>query len=284
MNFKIEVAPHAGYCYGVERAINMAKQALKEGKDVVSLGPIIHNPIVVDELENMGLRVVGSVDEVPEGSTVVIRSHGVPPEVYEVLKEKNARIIDATCPYVRRAQIAAQKLSEEGYRILIVGEKDHPEVIGIKGYAGNGAIIVEDSNELKTLPFFKRLGVVFQTTQSLDIVDEIASEVVKKAYELKVFNTICSATTNRQNATKEIAKRADVVVVVGGRNSGNTKRLFEIARKINERTYHVEAEEELKVEWFRDARTVGITAGASTPKELIVRVSKAVESIVKEER
>lgn len=279
MSLTVRIAQHAGYCYGVERAINMAKKALEKGEVVVSLGPIIHNPLVVEELSTLGLKVAASVDDVPFGATVVIRSHGVPPDVYMELERKKAKIIDATCPYVRRAQLAAKKLSEEGYSVLIIGEKEHPEVKGIKGYAGKDAVVAENFEEVSLLPNTKRLGVVFQTTQSLEIIDEIASEVVKKTFELKLFNTICSATTNRQNSTRNIAMESDVVIVVGGKNSGNTKRLYEIARKINPATYHVESEKELDKKWLENARTVGITAGASTPKEIVLRVAEAVRSL-----
>lgn len=278
MKREVIIAPHAGYCYGVERAIMLARKALEEGSRVVSLGPIIHNPVVVSELEKKGLSVVGKVEEVPEEAVVVIRSHGVPPEIYEKLKQKKVKIIDATCPYVRRAQLAARKLFEEGYQVLIVGEKNHPEVTGIKGYAGESPLVVESEAELKALTPFKKLGVVFQTTQSLDIIDSVAALLFRKAYELKVYNTICSATTNRQNATRELASKADVVIVIGGKNSGNTKRLFEIASSINGRVYHVETAAELRSEWFKGAKIVGITAGASTPREIVLQVAEAVKS------
>lgn len=279
MNLEIKIAHHAGYCYGVERAINIAKKALSVGSQVVSLGPIIHNPIVVEELSSAGIRVVESVEEVPPGAVVVIRSHGVPPDVYRELEEKQAKIIDATCPYVRRAQVAAKKLSDEGYTVLIVGEKDHPEVVGIKGYAGESAIVIEKKEELSKITYQKRLGVVFQTTQSLDTIDIFAAEIIKKAFELRLFNTICSATTDRQNETREIAVESDIVIVVGGKNSGNTKRLYEIAKGINPNTYHVESEKDLKKEWFKGVERVGITAGASTPKEIVKRVTEAVKNL-----
>lgn len=275
---EIVIAPHAGYCYGVERAIMLARKALDEGSKVVSLGPIIHNPVVVSELEKKGLLVVEEADRVPEGAVVVIRSHGVPPRIYEKLKQKKVKIIDATCPYVRRAQLAAKKLFEEGYQVLIIGEKNHPEVLGIKGYVGQNALVIESDAELRALSPFKKLGVVFQTTQSLDIIDSVAALLIRKAYELKVYNTICAATTNRQNATRELASKADVVIVVGGKNSGNTKRLFEIASSINKRVYHVETACELQPEWFEGARVVGITAGASTPYEIVLQVAEAVRN------
>jgi 4-hydroxy-3-methylbut-2-enyl diphosphate reductase len=276
MKPEIIIAAHSGYCYGVERAIKLAQKALSEGSKVVSLGPIIHNPVVVKELRENGITVVEDVEKVPKGAVVIIRSHGVPPEVYDRLKAKKVNIIDATCPYVRRAQLSAKKLSEEGYHVLIIGEKEHPEVIGIKGYAGENAQVVETLEELKTLKPIKKLGVVFQTTQSLEIIDVFAAEILKKAYELKIYNTICSATTNRQNSTREIAAKADAVVVVGGKNSGNTKRLYEIAKSINKRVYHVETADELRPEWFEGALRVGITAGASTPKEIVLEVARAV--------
>ncbi len=279
-NVRVETAPYSGYCYGVERAIKTALEVLKEGGKVVSLGPLIHNPGVVRELESYGLRVVESIEEIEAGTRVIIRSHGVPPDTMDALKRKGVEIIDATCPYVRRAQIAARQLKEEGYRVVIVGEKNHPEVIGIKGFAGENPIVVETKDEALSFKAVKKMGVVFQTTQSMEVIDEIVPELVKKAFEVKLFNTICAATTNRQQATREVAARNDVVIVVGGKNSGNTRRLYEIAKRINEKTYHIEKAGEIDPEWLRNAGSVGITAGASTPREDIVEVEKRVKEIV----
>jgi 4-hydroxy-3-methylbut-2-enyl diphosphate reductase len=281
---EVKIAPHSCYCYGVERAIRLAEQALREhrGREIFSLGPIIHNPIVVSKLEKQGLKVVEDISGIPEGAVVVIRSHGIPPDVLDELKKKNVVIIDATCPYVRRAQLAASQLKKEGYRVIIVGEKTHPEVIGIKGYVSEDADVVENVDEVRRIKPARKLGVVFQTTQSLSVIDEIGGAIIKKGFEIKIFNTICSATSDRQEAAREIAMESDVVIVVGGKNSGNTRRLYQIAREINKRTHHIESSEEIDAEWFKEARTVGITAGASTPRDIVEDVAEAVRQIGEE--
>lgn len=276
---RVIVAEEAGYCYGVERAIARAEKALSEGRVVYSLGPVIHNPIVVGELESKGLKVAEEIDDIPENAVVLIRSHGVPPSVNQRLKEKNAVIIDATCPYVRRAQVAAARLKEEGYQVVIVGEKDHPEVKGILGYAGEEAVIVEGEKDARRLKSAKKRGVVFQTTQSKEIIDVVAPYLMQRSYELKVFNTICAATSRRQEGARRIAGRVDVMFVVGGRNSGNTRRLFEISRQLNNRTYHIESAGEITAEMTAGAETAGVTAGASTPSYIIKQVVEKLEGI-----
>lgn len=281
---EVKIAPHSCYCYGVERAIKLAEQALEKykRKEVFSLGPIIHNPIVVRELEMNGLKVVEDLSKIPVGAVVVIRSHGISPDVFDELKRRNAIIVDATCPYVRRAQLAASQLKKEGYKVIIVGEKTHPEVIGIKGYAGEDTKVVENAKEVEEIKPVRKLGVVFQTTQSLSVIDEIGGAIIKKGFEIKIFNTICSATSDRQEAARKIAKESDVVIVVGGRNSGNTRRLYQIAKEINKKTYHIESKDEIDPNWFRGVRVVGITAGASTPRDIVDDVAEAVMQIGKE--
>lgn len=276
---KILVAEEAGYCYGVERAIARAEKALAGGTVVYSLGPVIHNPIVVSELEKKGLKVADEIGQIPENAVVLIRSHGVPPGVMAKLKEMNAVIIDATCPYVRRAQVAAARLKEEGYQVVIVGEKDHPEVKGILGYAGEDAVIIENGSDAEALKPVKKRGVVFQTTQSGEIIDVVASPLMRKSYEVKVFNTICAATSRRQEGARRIAGKVDVMFVVGGRNSGNTRRLYEISRQLNKRTYHIETADEITPEQLSGAGTVGVTAGASTPSYIIDQVVRKLEEM-----
>lgn len=276
---KVVVADEAGYCYGVERAIARAEKALSEGRVVYSLGPVIHNPIVVGELERKGLKVAEEMEDIPDNAVVLIRSHGVPPDVNEQLKQKNAVIIDATCPYVRRAQVAAARLREEGYQVVIVGEKDHPEVKGILGYAGEEATIIEGEEDARGLKTVKKRGVVFQTTQSQEIINEVAPYLIQRSYELKVFNTICAATSRRQEGARRIAGKVDVMFVVGGRNSGNTRRLFEISRQLNKRTYHIESAGEITPDMIEGARSAGVTAGASTPSYIIKEVVEKLEAL-----
>lgn len=275
----IELASNAGYCYGVERAIKKAEGALKKKGKVYCLGPVIHNPKVVEALVNKGLVLIESISELPEGSTIIIRSHGVSPEILREMKEKKAKIIDATCPFVRRAQMVALQLFKKKYEVVVVGEKIHPEVLGIIGYAGQGARVISSKKEAIKLPYSKKRGVVFQTTQSDSIIDEVTAEIVRKSNEVLFHNTVCEATRERQRSAKELAGKTDIVIVIGGRNSGNTKRLYEICHEINPRTYLVENAEEIRPEWFFHSDRIGVTAGASTPRSHIEKAIRRLENI-----
>ncbi len=277
---KVIVASEAGYCYGVERALKMVKKALEDGKvPIYTLGPLIHNPQVVNNLSRKGVIPVSSLDEVDKGY-VVIRSHGVPPDVLEKARLKGIKIIDATCPFVKKAQEKASLLSSEGYLVVITGEKRHPEVIGLLGYAGENSLVLENQ---KDIPFEilkrEKIGVVVQTTQSEEKLFEIINKLIPFSGELRVFNTICNATQKRQEAARKLAQEVDVMIIVGGKNSANTSRLYQISKKINPHSFHIETAEEIKKEWFDKAETVGLTAGASTPRYLLSEVERRVKSI-----
>lgn len=274
---KVVVARHAGICYGVERALKMAAEAATTTDRVATLGPLIHNPQAVAALQERGVGVASSLDEIEQG-TVVIRSHGVDPAVIEQAEQKGLAVVDATCPFVRAAHTCAAELAASGYAVVIVGESDHPEVEGILAHAGGEAVIVERAADLPArLP--RRIGVVVQTTQQLDTLRDVVDDLLPRTAELRVCNTICSATAKRQTAAAELAEEVDVIVVVGGHNSGNTTRLTEICRARNPRTHHVETAAELDPAWFKGASVVGVTAGASTPDEQIQGVISAIESI-----
>jgi 4-hydroxy-3-methylbut-2-enyl diphosphate reductase len=274
---KVVVARHAGICYGVERALKMAAEAATTADRVATLGPLIHNPQAVAALQERGVGVASSLDEIEQG-TVVIRSHGVDPAVIEQAERKGLAVVDATCPFVRAAHTCAAELAASGYAVVIVGESDHPEVEGILAHAGGEAVIVEHAADLPArLP--RRIGVVVQTTQQLETLREVVEDLLPRTAELRVCNTICSATAKRQTAAAELADEVDVIVVVGGHNSGNTTRLTEICRARNPRTHHVETAAELDPAWFAGAAAVGVTAGASTPDEQIQGVISAIESI-----
>ncbi len=274
----VEVAEDAGYCFGVERAISLATETIDRHKAAYSLGPLIHNPQVVEDLEGKGLKIVVDPSEVPAGSVVVIRSHGVAPSVIAALKERGVTVVDATCPFVRKAQQHARSLSEHGYEVVIVGERDHPEVKALTAYAGS-AVIVGSAIEAAKLPHATQRGVVFQTTLSEQVIEEVSGPIVGRTVEVRFYNTVCEATEKRQQMAREIAKRRDVILVVGGKNSANTTRLFEICRSINPRTRHIETAEELDESWFDNAESVGITAGASTPDRLILEVAEKVREV-----
>lgn len=267
----IEVARHAGVCYGVERALDMAAQAAVDAsKPVNTLGPLIHNPLVVDDLADIGVGTASDVSEVGEG-TLIIRAHGVVPTVIEEARAKGLDVIDATCPYVKKVHNAAEHLVRDGYQLIVVGESGHPEVEGIMGHAGEGARVVSTPADLDGITLSRKVGVVVQTTQTPAALAAVVSELSMRTMDLRVVNTICSATQERQDSAAELAARADVMVVVGGKNSGNTRRLAEICLERCPRTHHVEDASEIDAAWFEGASLVGVTAGASTPAAHIER-------------
>lgn len=275
---KVKVARYAGVCYGVERALRMANDATESNDQVHSLGPLIHNPQAVEQLKESGVKVAESVDEIESGS-LVIRTHGVAPEVIERANERNLKVIDATCPHVSKAQEAARSLAEEGYKVIIVGEANHPEIVGIKAYAGEDSLVVSGAEEVPSRITGRKVGVVVQTTQLISTLNEVVEALIPLAGEIKIFNTICNATSKRQASAHELAGEVDVVVVVGGHNSGNTMRLVDICRTINKRTYHVETPDELDPAWFENTQLVGVAAGASTPDEQMQSVIKVIEGM-----
>jgi 4-hydroxy-3-methylbut-2-enyl diphosphate reductase len=266
----IVIARHAGYCYGVERALRLTEDALASAdRPVATLGPIIHNPSVVAALAARGADVVDRVSDAV-GGALVVRTHGVAPEVVEEARGRRLKVIDATCPFVAVAQRKARALHEAGYTVVILGELDHPEVVGLQGFAGGEAIVVEDPGEVPLGRLRgRKVGVVVQTTQAHDALARLVASLAPNVRELLVYNTVCDATEKRQSAACELAAQVDVVIVVGGRNSANTMRLAQLCRGIEARTHHIESATELRAEWVRGARRVGVTAGASTPDDEI---------------
>ncbi|OGQ36892.1 MAG: 4-hydroxy-3-methylbut-2-enyl diphosphate reductase, partial [Deltaproteobacteria bacterium RIFCSPLOWO2_01_FULL_42_9] len=260
-----------------KRAINMAQDCAKEATgNIYTLGPIIHNPQVVKELEESGISKVDKVEEINNG-TIIVRSHGVTSDEMKLIQEKGLEIIDATCPFVKKAHEYVELLTREGYSVIVVGEKEHPEVKGILSYGRKDIIAAASVEDLKDMPRRKKIGIVAQTTQSIENLQAVVAHCLKKASELKIFNTICNATSVRQQESIELAKQVDCMIVVGGRNSANTNRLTEICRKIQPKTYHIEVPEELNQIQFNGAKNVGITAGASTPNWIIEKVIEALK-------
>lgn len=268
---EIRIAENCGFCYGVKRAVNMAQDTSDQLERSYTLGPIIHNPQVVSNLEEHGVYAVDSLDEIP-GGTVIIRSHGVGPAVYEEATDKGLKVVDATCPHVKKAQQDAKSVIDSGMSLVILGEKKHPEVISINLWAQNKGIVIETEEEAKILPFVENRGVVVQTTFSQFKFQSIIDILEEKTQNLKVFKTICTATQERQNSAVELAKTVDLMIVVGGKNSGNTNRLAEVCRDVGCTTYHIETAAELQLDWFNHVQTVGVTAGASTPDWIIEEV------------
>jgi (E)-4-hydroxy-3-methyl-but-2-enyl pyrophosphate reductase len=275
---KVTVASDAGFCYGVKRATKAAfEAAAKAAEPVFTLGELIHNPQVVAQLEEMGVRAARDAAEVGRG-TVIIRSHGLPPATVAALREQGADVVDLTCPTVKAVQQRAAALAEEGYEVVIVGDRDHPEVKAIAGYAGPAAVIVNSEEEAGAVGPTAKMGVVMQTTHAAETCRRIVAVLFGKAHELRVFNTLCNATAKRQQAALELAGEVEVMVVVGGRNSANTRRLAEICRAAGAEVHHVETAEELRPEWFRGRSAVGVTAGTSTPEWIIEEAVRTLRS------
>ncbi len=272
-------AHHAGACYGVERALAMVSHALEEyGAPVYTLGPLIHNPTVVKELELSGIVAIESLDEIKSG-TLVIRSHGVAPDVIDQARARGLNIVDATCPHVSKVHKACSGLSDKGYFVIVVGEAGHPEVEGICGYAGSEFLVVPDAGGLPQQLPSAHIGIVVQTTQSEETFERVVAALRDRVEDIEIHNTVCFATQLRQEAACDVAKTVDVMVVVGGRNSGNTRRLYQISSKVCPQTYHIESPEEIDPQWFEGYETVGITAGASTPESQILAVIERLEEL-----
>lgn len=276
----IEVARFAGVCYGVERALGMAEKAAGEArKPVNTLGPLIHNPLVVNDLERIGVGTASNVSEVEEG-TLIIRAHGVVPSVVEDARVRGLDVVDATCPYVKKVHNAAERLVREGYQLIVVGESGHPEVEGIMGHAGDDAHVVSVPGDLDAIDLSRKVGVVVQTTQTPGALADVVAELSKRTMDLRVINTICSATQERQDSAAELARRVDAMIVVGGKNSGNTRRLAEICTAACPKTHHIEDASEIEAAWFDGVSHIGVTAGASTPASHIERALVRMRSLL----
>ncbi|MGQ9665315.1 MAG: 4-hydroxy-3-methylbut-2-enyl diphosphate reductase [bacterium] len=272
---KIYCARHSGFCFGVKRAIKMAMDAVKNRRSVYSIGPLIHNRDFVDDLERKGIKVVENINNLKNpNATVIIRSHGVKPLLLKSLKKNNFHIIDATCPKVRRAQRYVEKLVQEGYFVIIIGEKDHPEVKGLIGYAGKNSAIYSDNLEVK----HKKIGIVPQTTLDFEHFYTAIKNLLSRVTEMKIYNTICDETILRISEALSIARKVDMMIVIGGKNSANTTRLYQICKSIKP-SYHIESVDDINQKWFKGINSVGITAGASTPDDQIKKVVKYLKNI-----
>lgn len=279
-HIEIEVARYAGVCYGVERALGMAEKAADEArKPVNTLGPLIHNPLVVNDLKSIGVGTASNVSEVEEG-TLIIRAHGVVPSVVEDARARGLDVLDATCPYVKKVHNAAERLVREGYQLIVVGESGHPEVEGIMGHAGDDAHVVSVPGDLDAIDLSRKVGVVVQTTQTPGALADVVAELSKRTMDLRVINTICSATQERQDSAAELARRVDAMIVVGGKNSGNTRRLSEICTAACPKTHHIEDASEIEAAWFDGVSHIGVTAGASTPASHIERALVRMRSLL----
>lgn len=274
---KIIVAKNSGFCFGVRRAINIALNFSKKSGNVYTIGHIIHNPQVVEKLEGRGVKVIQKLSDIKTGS-IIIRAHGIPKKTFDEAKKKGIKVLDATCPYVTRSKNYAEKLAKEGYEIVIIGNPKHPEIKYIFSYLPRDTVILKTNSDIKKMIFSPKIGIITQTTQSPENFIKIASGLLSYSNEFKIFNTICPDAINRQKEAMKLARQCDVMIVLGGKNSANTKRLAAISKKIQKKTFHIETAEKIKSKWLKNARCTGIVAGASTPDWII---KEAIEKIKK---
>jgi len=282
----VKLSKTIGFCSGVKRAIGIIEDTLSKSKNkIYSLGAVIHNPLVIKHLKEKGLVVVESLTDIPSGSTVILPSHGTPRCILNSSKKRRLNFIDVICPYVSKLQITCQNLYSQGYTIVIIGDKRHPEVMALKEIASGAYVIEKASDVSKNVFSHKKIGIIAQTTQSRDTFFKLISLILDKnplVKEVHIFNTICRDTSNRQEEVKRIAGRVDVMLVVGSRISANTKRLLSIGLRGNKNTYLIESEDQVSNNILKGAKKVGLISGASAPEWLVRKIVKKIKNHKKE--
>ncbi|MBC5829468.1 MAG: 4-hydroxy-3-methylbut-2-enyl diphosphate reductase [Candidatus Eremiobacteraeota bacterium] len=273
----IKKAKVQGFCFGVAITVKKAEEAVATGQDITSLGNVVHNPQMVASLASQGLKNANSVEEVESGA-LFVRAHGLPTAVFEKAEQKGLTVIDATCPMVTKIHVQAEKLKADGYKIIVVGDPNHPEVKGTLSHVP-GAWCIETVQDIERLPRGSKVGVVVQSTYSGKRFSEIVQALTVKYYEVRAVNTICTDTHNRQSEAVSLAREVDVMVVVGGKSSANTKHLAELAEMNGSRAYHIEGPQELEASWFQGVATAGLMSGASTPGWLVDSVAEQMEAL-----
>ncbi len=277
-SLSITIAKDVGFCFGVKRAIDMARDAAETHGKVAMLGDIVHNEIVIDDLKNGGVVVYRNIDDIPQGMPVLFRSHGTRKELWQKIRERGLTIIDATCPLVNEIHKASQLLESEGRTVIIIGDSGHDEVEAIASQLSNPIVIATAKDALNMEPV-RKAGVVIQSTQFIENVNQIIAILISNIQDLRIINTICTPTRNRQSQLKELAVNNDVMVIVGSFTSANTKRLTSISSRLNPRSYQVQGSDDIQPGWFKDAQTVGISTGASTPDEIVRKVAKKISNL-----
>ena len=277
VNMDVTVAKTAGFCFGVKRAVEKVYEQIEKGKTpIYTFGPIIHNEEVIRDLEERGVKVLETAEELRQltDGVVVIRSHGVGKDIYDILEKNGIEIIDATCPFVKKIHRIVSEQNENGRRVIIVGNGKHPEVEGIKGWGNDDTLVIETAEEFEKLQISdgEKLCIVAQTTFNYNKFQDLVEKISKTRYDILVLNTICNATQERQVEARQIASQVDVMIVIGGRNSSNTQKLYEICRRECKETYYIQTLKDFKPEKAGSVRSVGITAGASTPNQIIEEV------------
>jgi 4-hydroxy-3-methylbut-2-enyl diphosphate reductase len=277
--YRVRIADKAGFCFGVKRAIKMAERATSKKDKVYTFGPIIHNPQEVKRLKGLGIKVLKNPSV--RNATLILRTHGISLEQYEkLLAVKSLNIVDAVCPFVKKAQNIVKELSQQGKAIVIIGEKSHPEIIALLSYGNEKTVVISDKKDIKKIKFNEELNIVSQTTQSLENFNNIV-KILSDKYKTKIYNTICKATFDRQAAAYKYAKDSDLMIVIGGKNSANTARLAKLCANITS-TRHIEDVKDLKKSWFKNKKNICLTAGASTPDWIIKDIYSNIKKILKE--
>ncbi len=277
---KVLLADEYGFCFGVERAVEMAEQSLDSKENVKTLGPLIHNNQEMNRLAQSGVGTIESPADVNQGETAMIRAHGVTPEVQSALEKRASKVVDATCPFVTRVQRLVSRAAEEGRHVVVVGSPDHPEMIGVKGYAPDRAFVIQDETGVLDLPKLSRPLVVAQTTIKLKTFQDAAEAVKTKTDDdIEVVNTICSATRDRQDAARALAGQVQAFLIIGGEHSSNSQKLLAVCKEQCEKSYLIQTEAEIDESALEGVDCVGVTAGASTPKWLIDKVVTRLESL-----
>lgn len=272
----VKLAENYGFCFGVKRAIKIAE----ENVGSATYGPLIHNGKEIERLkEDFKVSLVEDLSMFKEGDKAVIRTHGIPKNELSALHKKKIDVIDATCPYVTKPQQICEEMSKEGYDIVIFGDAKHPEIKGVMSYAQNGATVVESVEELKDKFFYDKIAVVAQTTRKVDEFMKVCNHLMRKHKEVRVFNTICNATFDNQDAVRKLSKESDVMVVIGGKNSSNTKQLHSISKENCNDSYLVEGPDDLDASWFTQKKECGVSAGASTPDWIIKQVTEKIKEL-----
>jgi 4-hydroxy-3-methylbut-2-enyl diphosphate reductase len=274
---KIELAEKYGFCFGVKRAIKIAE----ENQNAATYGPLIHNSKEIARLDNdFQVGLVEDFKTFQSGDKAIVRTHGIMKDELEALKTSGVDVVDATCPFVTKPQEIAQEMSEKGYSVVIFGDETHPEIKGVKSYATHGAVVVSDSKDLENIKLHEKIALIAQTTRKVEEYLEIANYLIPRYKEVRIFNTICNATFENQDAVRKLSKKADIMLIIGGKNSSNTKQLFSIAKENCEISYHIEDEKDLDFLWFKGKKLCGISAGASTPDWIIQNVVDTIQKSI----
>lgn len=273
---KIELAESYGFCFGVKRAIKIAE----ENRNSSTYGPLIHNANEIARLKNdFNVALSENLDTFKAGDTAVIRTHGIPKEELALLNRRNVNVVDATCPYVTKPQQIVEEMSTQGYDIVIFGDEAHPEIKGVKSYGVGNVFVINAPEEIDALKLREKVATVAQTTRKIEDYRQIVGKLMETHKEVRVFNTICNATFDNQDAVRALAQKADVMVIIGGKNSSNTKQLYAISKEFCPDSYHIESKDDLEPGWFGGKEFCGISAGASTPDWIIDEVVEAIEHL-----